>query len=140
MENIPCFPDHPEWPFYTCDYRDLAALVDSFNDPHISVCWDFGHANLMDFDQCEALRYLGKRITCTHVHNNFKLYDDHASPDTGTIDWYRILPVLSEIGYEGALTLESECRYAEPSLLQSFARHNYVCVEFLEKLMTSQKL
>lgn len=38
VENIPHFPDHPEWPFYTSDYRDLAALVDSFGDPHISVC------------------------------------------------------------------------------------------------------
>lgn len=135
VENIPHFPDHPEWPFYTSNYRDLAALVDSFGDPHISVCWDFGHANLMDFDQCEALRFLDKRITCTHIHNNFTFYDDHASPDTGTVDWHRILPVLTEIGYKGALTLETHCRYADPELLRSFARHNFVCAEFLEGLV-----
>ena len=139
VENIPHFPDHPEWPFYTSDYRDLATLVDSFADPHISVCWDFGHANLMDFDQCEALRYLGKRITCTHIHNNFGVHDDHASPDTGTADWYGIMPTLAKIGYSGCLTLESECKYADPAVLQSFARHNYVCAEFLERLMKTQK-
>ena len=138
VENIPLFPDHPEWPFYTSDYRDLAVLVDSFNDSHISVCWDFGHANLMKFDQRDALKYLGSRVTCVHIHNNCGFHDDHAAPDTGTADWRGIMPVLTEGGYNGALTLESECGYTAPRLLQSFAKHNYVCLEFLEELMNSK--
>ena len=138
VENIPLFPDHPDMPFYSCDYRDLAALVDSFNDSRISVCWDFGHANLMYTDQRAALEYLGSRITCTHIHNNFGVHDDHASPDSGTADWYGIMPTLAKIGYNGCLTLESECKYTEPTLLRSFARHNFVCAEFLEGLMNTQ--
>ena len=135
VENIPVFPDHCKWQFYSSDFEDLAALVDSFIDPHICACWDFGHANLMDFPQTEALRYLGTRIKCTHIHNNFGVNDDHATPDTGNIDWYNILPVLAEIGYNGPLTLETHCRYDEPELLRSFARHNYTCIEFLEGLI-----
>lgn len=135
VENIPVFPDHCKWQFYTSNFEDLAALVDSFNDPHICACWDFGHANLMEIKQAEALRYLGSRIKCVHLHNNFGVNDDHASPDSGTVDWYNILPVLAETGYCGPLTLETHCRYDEPALLKSFARHNYVCLEFLEGLI-----
>ena len=135
VENIPTFPDHSRWPFYTSNFEDLAALVDSFSDPHICVCWDFGHANLMEIKQDEALRYLGSRVRCLHIHNNFGVHDDHSSPDSGTIDWYKILPVLAEIGYDGPLTLETHCHYDEPELLKSFARHNYVCLEFLEGLI-----
>lgn len=135
VENIPVFPDHPDMPFYSSDYEDLAALVDSFNDPHICVCWDFGHANLMEIKQADALRYLGNRIKCLHIHNNFGAHDDHSTPDTGTVDWYNILPVLADIGYNGALTLETHCRYDEPMLLKSFAKHNFVCLEFLEGLI-----
>ena len=134
-ENIPVFPDHPKWQFYSSDLEDLAALVDSFNDPHICVCWDFGHANLMEIKQADALRYLGNRIKCLHIHNNFGAHDDHSTPDTGTVDWYNILPVLADIGYNGALTLETHCRYDEPMLLKSFAKHNFVCLEFLEGLI-----
>lgn len=135
VENIPVFPDHCKWPFYTSNFEDLAALVDSFNDPHICACWDFGHANLMELKQTEALRCLGSRLKCVHIHNNFGVNDDHSTPDTGNINWYNILPVLAEIGYNGPLTLETHCRYDEPELLKSFARHNFVCLQFLEGLI-----
>jgi hypothetical protein len=48
------------------------------------------------------------------------------------------MPTLAKIGYNGCLTLESECKYTEPTLLRSFARHNFVCAEFLEGLMNTQ--
>ena len=35
--------------------------------------------------------------------------DDHIMPFQGTIDWRKILPVLSEINYEGDLTFEIHC-------------------------------
>ena len=135
VENIPIFPDCPHLKFYTSDYKDLAELTDSFGDEHICVCWDFGHANLMKLDQSEALCYLGGRVKCVHLHNNFGFHDDHGTPDVGTLDWYSVMPTLGEIGYEGALTLETHCRYDEPTLLNSFARHNYTCAQFLEGLV-----
>ena len=63
----------------------------------------------MGLDQREALRYMGKRLKATHVADNSGYNDDHIMPFQGTIDWRKILPVLSEINYEGDLTFEIHC-------------------------------
>ena len=91
---------------YCSTHLELADLIDSFHMDNVGACWDFGHANLMGLDQREALRYLGKRLKATHVADNSGMHDDHIMPFQGTIDWRRILPVLSQIGYEGDLTYE----------------------------------
>lgn len=94
---------------YCATYVELCDLVDSFHVPNVGICWDFGHARLMDIDQREALRYMGKRLKATHVADNNGLKDDHILPFQGDIDWRGILPVLHEIGYEGDLTYEIHC-------------------------------
>ena len=63
-------------------------------------------ANLMGIDQREALRVMGKRLKATHVADNSGKLDDHILPFQGNVNWRSILPVLSEIGYEGDLTFE----------------------------------
>ncbi|MBQ3221248.1 MAG: sugar phosphate isomerase/epimerase [Clostridia bacterium] len=134
-ENLPVFDGIiPVMPFYSSNPEDLIALVDSFNDEKMAICWDFGHANLMCFDQAEKIREVGKRLQCTHVHNNFRVRDDHLTPDQGDIPWGKVMKAVREIGYTGALTLETHCRYDTPALLESFAKHNYACLEFLESL------
>lgn len=91
---------------YCSRHVELVDLVDSFHASNVGICWDFGHAHLMGLDQREALRYMGKRLKATHVADNSGYNDDHIMPFQGTIDWRRILPVLSEIGFEGDLTYE----------------------------------
>jgi sugar phosphate isomerase/epimerase len=85
---------------------ELAALIDSFNDPDIGACWDFGHGNFLYKDQRIALRTLGKRIKGTHVQDNKGKEDDHMLPFHGNIDWHSIMPTLTEIGYEGDFNFE----------------------------------
>lgn len=133
-ENLPVFHGIiPVMPFYSSNFEDLCVLVDSFNDKQMSVCWDTGHANLMHFDQAEAIKFVGNRIKCTHIHNNFKGSDDHLPPDSGYIEWDKVIPALCSTGFDGALTLETHCRYDDFDLLKSFAKHNYACLEFIEK-------
>lgn len=91
---------------YTATYEELVDLVDSFNDSSVGICWDFGHANLMEYDQCRALRYVGKRLKATHVNDNFGLLDIHTLPFTGKVQWEGIMKTLTEIGYEGDFTYE----------------------------------
>jgi sugar phosphate isomerase/epimerase len=125
----------PIIPFYCSDYGDLVELVDYFNDPDMQICWDTGHANLMRFDQATALKYIGNRLKCTHIHNNFHRDDEHLTVDQGDIPWQKVMKALKEIGYDGPLTLETHCRYFEPELLKSFAAHNFKTLEYLEGLM-----
>lgn len=86
---------------------ELAALVDAYNDPLVGACWDFGHGNLLYKNQGIALRTLGKRLKATHVDDNLGFDDHHLLPFHGTIDWLSIMPVLTEIGYEGDFTYEA---------------------------------
>ena len=133
-ENLPIFWGIiPIMPFFSSNYEDLANLVDSINDDKCKVCWDFGHANLMSFNHAEAIRFMGKRIVCTHVHNNDSKEDQHLPPESGNIKWNEVIPALSETGYNGALTLETHCGYPDDDILESFAKYNYSCLEFIEK-------
>jgi len=135
-ENLPVFHGIvPVMPFYSSNYEDLQVLVDSFHDDRMGICWDTGHANLMHFDQADAIRVLGKRIQCTHVHNNFRNDDNHLTPDSGNIPWDQVMQALASTGYDGALTLETHCGYSDEGLRKSFNRHNYECLVFLEKLV-----
>ena len=121
-------------PFYTSDYVELCDLTDSFKSDKVSVCWDTGHANLMAFDQPQAIRYVGNRIKCTHIHNNFKDSDSHFPPETGNIDWEKVMAAFKDIGYEGPFTLETHCRYEDDDeLLKSFAKYNFDCLSYMER-------
>ena len=133
-ENLPIFHGIvPVMPFYSSNFEDLCTLVDSFADDRVKICWDFGHANLMHFNHEHAIRTVGSRIKCTHVHNNFKATDDHLPPDSGNISWETVMAALYSTGFDGPLTLETHCCYQDPSLLRSFAAHNFACLEFIEK-------
>ena len=122
-------------PLFSHNAEHLIGLVDSLNCDSIGVCWDFGHANLLFAQQQQMIRALGKRIKCTHVHNNWGVHDDHATPIYGNIKWDAVMPALAEIGYSGPLTLETHCWYDDNALLHSFARHNYDSLLYLEGLM-----
>lgn len=135
LENLMSWPGYH---MYGSEYEELAELYDSFNDQKIGICWDFGHANLMDFSQEDALRYLGKRIKCTHIHNNFKNYDLHLLPDSGIIEWEKLMPIVTEIGYNGPLTLETHYHYSDEEMIQEFYLHNFKCLEFLERLKNNE--
>ncbi len=91
---------------YTEGPEELIAYVDSYHDPMVGICWDFGHANLARVTQTDALRMIGKRLKCVHVDDNLGANDNHLLPFFGEIDWNEIFPVLAEIGYEGSCSLE----------------------------------
>ena len=86
---------------------ELVALAKSYHDPMVGTCWDFGHGNLLYKDQTVALRTLGRYLKATHVNDNNGKEDDHMFPFHGTVDWHSIMPVLTEIGYQGDFTYET---------------------------------
>lgn len=91
---------------YTAAYEELVDLVDTINDKSVGICWDFGHANIMEYDQPKALKYIGKRLKATHVNDNFGVLDTHNMPFMGKVKWEEIMKTLVEIGYEGDFTYE----------------------------------
>ena len=135
-ENLPIFHNIvPVMPFYSSNFEDLCILTDSFKDEKMKICWDFGHANLMSFNHADAIKFVGSRIKCTHVHNNFKNEDEHLPPESGNIEWKSVMQALTGTGFDGPLTLETHCRYQDFELLKSFVKYNYACLEFIESLV-----
>ena len=116
----------------------LARLCDSFQADNIGICLDTGHANIDKVDLAAAVSFLGNRIKCTHIHNNWGVRDDHAPPIYGNIKWDSVMTALASIGYQGPLTLETHCWYDNEDLLRSFAKHNYDSLVFLESLMKAE--
>lgn len=113
----------------------LVRLCDSFQADNMGICWDTGHAHLMEFDQAEGIRFVGERIKCTHIHNNFKDQDWHLTPDAGNIPWKEVMQAFQDINYQGPLTLETRCLYPDDDqLLRDFARYNFNCLEFLQRI------
>lgn len=96
-------------PRYLADPEDLIDLVDSLHVSYdnVGIVWDFGHANLMNWDQPECLEMIGKRLIATHVQDNYGVVDDHLLPYLGNIEWEPIMKTLKKIGYEGAFAYET---------------------------------
>jgi sugar phosphate isomerase/epimerase len=95
----------PQAEGFCADASALSRFVDGLG-PGVGICWDTGHANITGLPQPEALRIVGKRLKCLHVHDNFGKGDDHRPPFMGNIDWRSVMGALKEIGYMGDLNFE----------------------------------
>lgn len=130
-ENLPLFwKNGAPKPPVRSNYDLLAPLADYFNDPHMGICWDFGHANQTSREEhADLITALGSRIVCTHVHNNYGVVDYHQPPIYGNIAWDTVLPALKATGYNGPMTLEVAFPQDKDCLMRStFIAHNYACL------------
>ena len=87
----------------------LLALLELLDDPVFTVCYDVGHANFTGIDPTDAIRLLGNRIGCTHIHDNNGVQDQHTLPFWGTICWEAVMKAFAQIGYTGNLSFEAGC-------------------------------
>lgn len=85
--------------FYSAD--DLLRLTDFCNHPLLGVCWDIGHANLINPDQYNDIAKLGDRLFAVHIQDNFGLHDDHIAPLMGTVDIDSVMRGLIDSGFAG---------------------------------------
>ncbi len=100
------FPVHELKRHYGAMVEELCDLVDAFDSSYVGICWDFGHANMMYSDQNDCLRYIGKRLKATHVHDNFGAWDEHLPTFFGNIKWEPLVKTLKEINYQGDFSFE----------------------------------
>jgi len=85
----------------------LAALYDELNNDAFVVCFDVGHMNILGLDPSDAIRTLGNRIKCLHVHDNMGDGDTHTLPYYGNIEWESVMAALAAVGYDGDLSYEA---------------------------------
>ena len=120
---------------FTGEMEELESVLERFNDPMVTCCWDFGHAKLSvgsdGARHVAGLRRLGKYVTCTHVHDNYHGGDLHLPPFLGDANWEELMPALREAGYSGALTFELVYGCPPEAQVEEFLRHMYRIGEIL---------
>jgi len=108
IENVPERSVRPHT-WYTARVEEQIELIEKFNDPIVTACWDFGHGMLSYAeDHIDALKKIGPYLTCTHVHDNHRGVsgDLHMTPFFGKCEWEDVMAVLKEIKYKGKFTFE----------------------------------
>ncbi len=92
-------------------------VVKKFDSPHLALCFDAGHANIMEKGHCAAdsiarrywklspdepawedsivkLKRMLPYIVNAHLHDNDGIGDYHTKPGCGNVNWREILPLL----------------------------------------------
>ena len=143
VENMPLYPfSHPEWRFFGGGFEELCELCDDFKSDKIGICWDFGHAHISALDMKNALLTVGDRLKITHVHDNYRNGDHHqlplmSDPIWGGIDWSNAVSSLSDVNYDGPLTLELIT--PPKAMRKSFLMQCYDCLCCLEEMSHERK-
>lgn len=102
-------------PYELRDYVDACNAV----APVFTACLDIGHCLLTGHDPANAIRVLGDRLGCLHVHDVDGINDNHTCPMTMKVDFPAVMEALWEIRYKGEFTLEADAYY------DRFAKEQY---------------
>jgi sugar phosphate isomerase/epimerase len=87
------------------DYIMLDALLSRHDPDILGFCYDSGHAN-MGPDGLGELERHKDRLIAVHLHDNDGHNDQHKIPFTGTIDWERMMRIISTSPYDAGINLE----------------------------------
>jgi len=86
---------------YFLNRADQAVALAKDVGPNCGVCLDAFHMNIEEVDFMEAIRTAGDMLVDFHVADNNRM-----PPGMGQLNWPEIVKTLTEVGYDGAMTLE----------------------------------
>ncbi|NIJ51651.1 sugar phosphate isomerase/epimerase family protein [Dyadobacter arcticus] len=84
------------------------SIVSEISSPNLKIVLDTFHSNIEEKDIPVSIRKIGKDLLC-HVQGN---ESDRGTPGTGHLEWEGIRNALVEIGYDGAVVIET---FGQPS-------------------------
>lgn len=84
------------------------SILDEVGNPNLKIVLDTFHSNIEEKDIPATIRKIGKDLLC-HVQGN---ESDRGTPGTGHLEWQGIQEALTEIGYDGAVVIET---FGQPS-------------------------
>ena len=92
--------------------EELAAMYDALNDPEaFTVCLDIGHVALCGREPDDAIRTIGSRLGCLHVHDVNYREDLHTLPGASKVNWDKVCRALAQVDYQGSFNMESDAFY-----------------------------
>ena len=79
------------------------SLVREVDTPNLRIQLDTFHGNIEEKNIGDSIRKIGKELLC-HIQGN---ESDRGTPGTGNLDWLGIKNALVDIGYDGAIVIET---------------------------------
>lgn len=124
--------------------EEFCRYIDTLDSEYMVACLDIGHTTLVSggVDPWDFIRILGHdRLHTLHVHDNNYFQDNHVTPFSGKVDWYKVCQALGEIDYVGDLVYECEMdrcfHYLDPSMypvaLKYMSQIGHHLIEQVEK-------
>lgn len=80
-------------------------LFEKVNEPNLKFVHDTGH-EVAFTKGTDHLKYFGKHLGFTHIHDNDGISDLHLIPGKGVIDLKTVMSKYHKLGYNGYLSLE----------------------------------
>jgi sugar phosphate isomerase/epimerase len=87
--------------------EEMTDLVESLDSPVAGYCLDTGHAFIADIDLGDAVRAFAPKLYAIHWQDNDGQSDRHWIPGRGIIPWASFFSALDEVGWNGAVTVET---------------------------------
>lgn len=81
---------------------DTAEFCRQVNHPRVGVLFDTFHANIEEKSIADGYRTVGPYLKHVHTCEN-----DRGTPGSGHVDWNGVFQALSDVEYDGWLTIES---------------------------------
>lgn len=121
------------------DSESFLAHLHAVNDPNFVACLDIGHAEMKGLgeDAPHMIRSLGSYLQALHIHDNDRWHDSHQIPFSMQIDFDAVAKALSDIGYDGYLTLEADAylnKYTADTVFEGVKELALSARQFAEKI------
>lgn len=78
---------------YLATNNDLLSFVAEYDHPAVGICYDSGHAHIME-GAAVVLEAFSSYVVTAHLHDNDGTADQHLVPGQGTLEWQ---PVVEEL-------------------------------------------
>ena len=109
LENMPFLNGHS---FSTV--QEVKDIITEINDSNIKACLDTGHCNVVRESVYNGIKCFGEDLAAMHVHDSACGQDRHLIPYQGEIDWEGFIKGLTEIRFDGCISLETRIHPKTP--------------------------
>ena len=98
--------------------QELRAFIAGFPAESVGICLDVGHSRISALDPADQARIASERLLALHLQDVDGQEDSHWIPGQGVIDWPSLGTALSDIGFNGARTIEALSIHSSSSVEQ----------------------
>ena len=103
----------------------LEYIIENINSNNLGICFDCGHCHLFYEGKFDVNKFKNK-VFAIHLHDNFKIKDNHNLPFDGTVDWKKTIKQIVDMNYDGYIVIESGYNnYYENLNLEEYYRLAY---------------